>query len=154
MSSVMFQGHTGQKKIIDFDPNWAFPGCNSSLNPLVAMKWCTMLEAAQKRCRIVFQGHLANLKVTQDKKKSTIFDARVMGFRAVTQVWIQWWLRNNAQSLMWCRRGALLFFKVIHQISRSLETQKSPILTRIERFRTVTPVWIHRWFWNDTQSLM
>ena len=32
--------------------------------------------------------------------------------------------------------------------------QKLPILTWIERFRTVTPVWIHRWIWNDAQSLM
>ena len=30
---------------------------------------------------------------------------------------------------------------------------KSLILTRIERFRTVTLVWIHRWLWNDAQSL-
>ena len=30
-SSVNFQGHTA-KKIIDFDPNWAFPDCHSSFN--------------------------------------------------------------------------------------------------------------------------
>ena len=30
--------------------------------------------------------------------------------------------------------------------------KKSPILTRIERFRTVTLVWILRWIWNDAQS--
>ena len=43
-SSVKFQGHTA-KKIIDFDPNWAFPYCNSSLNSLMALKWCTKVEA-------------------------------------------------------------------------------------------------------------
>ena len=43
-SSVKFLGHTA-KKIIDFDQNWAFPDCNFSLNPLMAMKWCTKLEA-------------------------------------------------------------------------------------------------------------
>ena len=32
--------------------------------------------------------------------------------------------------------------------------QKLPILTRIECFRTVTAVWIHRWLWNDAQGLM
>ena len=85
-------------KIIDFDPNWAFPDCNSSLNSPMAMKWCTKLEAASERYPIVFQGHPSNFKVIRDKK--------------------------------------LL------------------ILTRIERFRTVTPVWIHRWIWNDAQSLM
>ena len=31
--------------------------------------------------------------------------------------------------------------------------QKSPILTEIGRFPTVTPVWIHWWLWNDAQSL-
>ena len=28
------------------------------------------------------------------------------------------------------------------------------VKTRLSRFRTVTPVWNHRWFWNDAQSLM
>ena len=31
---------------VDFDPNWAFPDCNSSLNSSMATKWCTKLEAA------------------------------------------------------------------------------------------------------------
>ena len=44
-SSVNFQGHTA-KKIVDFDPNWAFPDCNSSLNSPMATKWCTKLEVA------------------------------------------------------------------------------------------------------------
>ena len=43
-SSIIFQGHTA-KKIYDFDPNWAFPDCNSNLKSLMAMKWCTKLEA-------------------------------------------------------------------------------------------------------------
>ena len=40
-------------------------------------------------------------------------------FRAVASVWIHIWRWNNAPSLMLFRRGALLFFKVIRQISRS-----------------------------------
>ena len=32
--------------------------------------------------------------------------------------------------------------------------KKSPILTRIERFRTVTQVWLHGWIGNNAQSLM
>ena len=39
-------------------------------------------------------------------------------FRTVTLVWIHIWLRNNAQSLKWYRKCALLYFKVICQISR------------------------------------
>ena len=39
------QGHTGQK-VADFDPNWAFPHCNSSLNSPMTLQWCTKLNVA------------------------------------------------------------------------------------------------------------
>ena len=28
------------------------------------------------------------------------------------------------------------------------------VITQLSSFRTVTPVWIHLWWWNDAQSLM
>ena len=65
-SSVKFQGHTALK-FVEFDPNWAFPDCNSSLNSPMAMTCCTKLETAKGRCPIVFQGHPSNFKVTRDK---------------------------------------------------------------------------------------
>ena len=65
-SSVKFQGHIALK-IVEFDSNWAFPDCNSSLNSPMAMKCCTKLETAKKRCPIIFQGHSSNFKVTRDK---------------------------------------------------------------------------------------
>ena len=64
-SSVKFQGHTALK-FVEFDPNSAFPDCNSSLNSPMAMKCCTKLETAKGRCpmpycfprsSIKFQGH-------------------------------------------------------------------------------------------------
>ena len=67
-SSVKYQDHAGHK-IIDFDPNWAFPTCNSSLITPMAMKWCPKLEVAQKRYLIVFQCHPLNFKVTRDKNR-------------------------------------------------------------------------------------
>ena len=97
------------------------------------------------RSSVKFQGHTA--------KKSSILTQNGR-FRTVTPVWIQWWLWNDAQSMKQHRRGALLFFKVIRQNSRSRWTNISWIFTRIERFRTVTQVWPHRWIWNDAQSLM
>ena len=97
MPSVKFQVHSGQK-MADFDPNWGFPDCNSSLNSSTALKWCTKRDRVRKMCPFVFQAQPSSFKVTRDKK--------------------------------------------------------SPILTRIERFRTVTPVWIHQWIWGDAQSLM
>ena len=65
-SSVKFRGHTALK-IVEFDPNWVFPDCNSSLNSPMAMKCYTKLETAKERCPIVFQGHPSNFKVTRDK---------------------------------------------------------------------------------------
>ena len=65
-SYVKFKGHTALK-IIEFDPNWAFPDSNSSLNSPMAMKCCTKLETAKERCPIVFQGHPSNFKVPRDK---------------------------------------------------------------------------------------
>ena len=65
-SYVKFQGHMALK-IVEFDPNWAFPDCNSSLNSPMAMKCCTKLETAMERCPIVFQGHPSNFKVTRYK---------------------------------------------------------------------------------------
>ena len=65
-SYVKFQGHTALK-IVEFDPNWAFPDSNSSLNSPMAMKCCTKLETAKERCPIVFQGHPSNFKVTRDQ---------------------------------------------------------------------------------------
>ena len=65
-SYVKFQGHTALK-LVEFDPNWAFPDCNSSLNLPMAMKCCTKLETAKERCSIVFLGHPSNFKVTRYK---------------------------------------------------------------------------------------
>ena len=65
-SYIKFHGHTALK-IVEFDPNWAFPDCNSSLNSPMAMKCCTKLETAKERCPIVFQGHPSNFKVTRYK---------------------------------------------------------------------------------------
>ena len=44
-SYIKLQGHTA-KKIDDFDQNWVFLDCNSSLNSPMAMKWCIELEVA------------------------------------------------------------------------------------------------------------
>ena len=84
-SSVKFQGHTALKSV-EFDPNWAFPDCNSSLNSSMAKKWCTKLEVALRRCPIVYQGHPSNFKVTQLSKSSNL--TQIGRFRTLTQVWI------------------------------------------------------------------
>ena len=44
-SYIKFQGDTALK-IVEFDPDWVFPDCNSSLNSPMATKWCIELEVA------------------------------------------------------------------------------------------------------------
>ena len=61
MSSIKFQGQTGQK-IADFDPNWAFPDCNSSLNSPMALKLCTKLDVVEKSCPNIFHKALYSIK--------------------------------------------------------------------------------------------
>ena len=79
-SYVELQGHTALK-IVEFDPNWAFPDCNSSLNSPMAMKCCTKLETAKERCPIVFQGHPSNFKVT--RYKTSLILTQIGRFRII-----------------------------------------------------------------------
>ena len=116
-------------------------GCiciNSSTCSPMALKWFTKLNVVLKRCPIVFHGHPSNSR-SQGTKKSPIC-TQIGGFRTVTPVWIQWWLWNDAQSLKQHRRGALLFFKVIHQIWRSSHGTKIGNFDPNWPFRTVTQV--------------
>ena len=52
-------------------------------------------------------------------------------FRTVTPVWIHIWWWNDAYSLMVLMRGALLFFKIIRQISRSHGSKNCRIWPRL-----------------------
>ena len=81
-SSIKFQGDIALK-IVEYDSNWAFPDCNSSLNSPMAMKCCTKLETPKKRCPIVFQGHLSNFKVTQDKTSPIL--TQIGHFRTISR---------------------------------------------------------------------
>ena len=67
----------------------------------------------------------------RSKVKVTEVNSQLSRFRTVTPVWIQisWW--NDAQSLMLLRIGALLFFKVIRQISRSHSSKNRWIWPRL-----------------------
>ena len=65
-SSVKFLRHRALK-IVELDPDLAFPDCNFNLNSPMAMKWYTKLEVAEKSCPIVFEGQPLNFKVTRLK---------------------------------------------------------------------------------------
>ena len=58
-------------------------------------------------------------KRSRSKVKVTEVNTHGSHFRTLTPVWIYIWWWNDTYSLMLLRRGALLCFKVICQISRS-----------------------------------
>ena len=70
------------------------------------------------------QGQRSKVKVTE-------VTTQLNRFRTVTPVWIHIWWWNHAYGLMILSRGALLFFKVIHQISRSHGSKKRRIWPRL-----------------------
>ena len=99
-SSVKFQGRTALK-VIQFDPDWAFPDCNLSLNSPMGTKRCTKLEVASKRCPIVLQGHPSNFTVTRAEKLT---------------IWIQFEITRPVAAIK-SLRFALLFIDICIHIS-------------------------------------
>ena len=138
-SSVKFQGRTALK-IVEFDPDWAFPDCNSSLNSPVVKKWCTKLEVALKRCPIVFSCDQAALQ---------------MVFSVCLSV-TPFWLCSHHRLIMKFSGVITNDQSKVHakgQGQRS-KVKVTEVTTQLDRFRTVTPIWIHIWWWNDAYSLM
>ena len=70
-------------------------------------------------------------KRSRSKVKVTEVTTQLNRFRTVTQVWIHTWWWDDAYSLIMLRRGALLFFKVIRQISRSHGSKNRRIWPRL-----------------------
>ena len=158
-SYVKFQGHTALK-IIEFDPNWAFLDSNSSLNSPMAMKCCTKLETAKERCPIVFQGHPSNFKVTLDKTSPIL--TQIGRFRIIGRSQLSnpsdlpCWLCSHDRIIMKFSGVITSDKSDVHakgQGQRS-KVKVTEVTTQLNRFRTVTPVWIHMWWWNDAYSLI
>ena len=189
-SYVKLQGHTALK-IVEFDPNWAFPDCNSSLKSPMATKWCTKLWSSIvevpycfSRSYIKFQGHTVqnitdfdpNWAFPDYRPVAAFKSLRFALFKVIRQI-----SRSHGSKNRWIWpklvvSGLYLQFEftngyeMIHKAWSSIEempycfwgssvkclghtAQKPSILTRIERFRTVTQIWIHQWVWNAAQSL-
>ena len=70
------------------------------------------------------QGQRSKVKVTE-------VTTQLYRFQTVTPVWIHIWWWNDAYSFIMLRRGALLFFKVISQISRSHGSKNRQIWPRL-----------------------
>ena len=67
----------------------------------------------------------------RSKVKVTEVNTQLSRFRTLTPVWIHIWQWNHAHSWKQHRKGALLFFKVIPQISRSHGSKNRQIWPRL-----------------------
>ena len=81
-------------------------------NHRIIIKFSGVITKDQGKVHAKGQGQRSKVKVTE-------VTTQLNRFRTVTPVSIHIWWWNHAYSLIMLRRGALLFFKVIHQISRS-----------------------------------
>ena len=126
-SSVKFQGHMALKSA-EFDPIGRF-GLYLQFNFIDGYEMIHKALSNIEEVPYYFEGHPSNFNVTQLKKLSILTQIRC--FQTVTLVWIHIWWWNDAYSLMMLRRGALLFFKVIPQISRSHGSKKRQIWPRL-----------------------
>ena len=90
----------------------------------IVMKFSGVITNDQRKVHAKGQGQRSKVKVTE-------VTTQLNRFRTVTPVWIHNWWWNDAYSLMLLRRGALLFFKVIRQISRSYGSKNRRIWPRL-----------------------
>ena len=90
----------------------------------IIMKFSGVITNDRRKVHAKGQGQRSKVKVTE-------VTTHLNRFRTVTPVWIHIWWRNDAYSLMLLRRGALLFFKVIHKISRSRGCKNRRIWPRL-----------------------
>ena len=114
---------------------WYFPSVCPSVRPSVTPFWL----CSPHRIIMKFSGVITNDKNKvhakgqgqRSKVKVTEVTTQLNRFRTVTPVWIFIWWWNDAYSLMLLSRGALLFFKVIRQISRSHGSKNCQIWPRL-----------------------
>ena len=90
----------------------------------IIMKFSGVITSDRSDVHAKGQGQKSKVKVTE-------VTTQLYRFRTVTPVWIHIWWWNDAHSLIMVRRGALLFFKVIRQISRSHGSKNCQIWPRL-----------------------
>ena len=90
----------------------------------VIMKFSGVITSDKSDVHAKGQGQRSKVKVTE-------VTTQLNHFRTVTPVWIHIWWWDDAYSLIMLRRGALLFFKVICQISRSHGSKNRRIWPRL-----------------------
>ena len=91
---------------------------------LIIMKFSGVITMVKSDVNAKGQGQRSKVKVTE-------VNTQLSRFRTLTPVWIHIWQWNHAHSWKQHRRGALLFFKVIRQISRSHGSKNRRIWPRL-----------------------
>ena len=71
-------------------------------------------------------------------------------------VWLVCWLYSHHRILMKFSGVINNGQSEVHANGQGPKSKvkDTKVKTQLNRFRTVTPVWIHIWWWNDAQSLM
>ena len=90
----------------------------------IIMKFSGVITIVKSDVHAKGQGQRSKVKVTE-------VNTQLSRFRTLTPVWIHIWQWNHAHSWKQHRRGALLFFKVIRQISRSHGSKNGGIWPRL-----------------------
>ena len=118
---------------------WMVQSVRPSVRPSVRLSVTPFWLCSHLRIIMKFSGVITSDKSDVDAKgqgqrskvKVTEVTTQLNCFRTVTPVWIHMWWWNDAYSLIMLRRGALLFFKVIRQISRSHGSKNRRIWPRL-----------------------
>ena len=122
---------------------WYFPSVRLSVRPSVCpsvrLSVTPFSPCSHHRIIMKFSGVITMVKSDvhakgqgqRSKVKVTEVNTQLSRFRTLTPVWIHIWQWNHAHSWKQHRRGALLFFKVIRQISRSRGSKNHWIWPRL-----------------------
>ena len=108
----------------------------------IIMKFSGVITRGQGNVHAKGQGKRSKAKVTE-------VTTQLNCFRRVTPVWIHIWCWNDTYSLMLLWRGALLFLKVIRQISRSHGAKNRQIWPRLG----ISGLWLQFEFTNGYEML-
>ena len=118
---------------------WMVQSFHLSVRPSVCPSVTSFWLCSHHRIIMKFSGVItsdrsdvhAKGQCQRSKVKVTEVTTQLNRFRTVTPVWIHIWWWNDAYNLIMLRRGALLYFKVIRQISRSHGSKNRRIWPRL-----------------------